>query len=628
MSDTYYDSELSAEEIEETLEAINGLISNSNNGKVLAIQNGKIIAKSASEWIEEPVLEPLSITQNGDYYPGIGVDGYNEVHVSVQSNLDALNVTENGDYYPTGSVEGFDEVHVNVEPTLETLEVTENGTYTPESGVDGWNEVTVSVSGGGGGGATKLYVYLSNEYQHGTVSCKFGSLDIQGDEIHNGKVFVLTSTGNYTITAKTPDESETHTETVTITELGGDVKKYIGRTLFLAYDNVPASILSSGYAPWNKNVSPDIAVQYPKQSGNRSITFNTIPIPASANKLFIDYYAESYSSYSWSQARCILTSSPAGAGEYGDQYVVKAINMATRPSSGTTIYPRGILEFDISDVTVDTYLNFHDYGALVSIYNVWYDSIKPDYQEKTVTGNGAYTPDEGYLALSKVTVAVPGGDLRSLTVTANGDYYPASELQAFNEVHVAVPGGLSSKVTLLDNDIIHNVFLGNSETYFNRSYSGKNTVGGIEALSNFQSDYVYHYKSGVNGDSYVRVNRNNNKVFQFLRKIPAQCQTLYLDMAADASGQAYPISTINLVDSLGITGFYSGNWSGQTLKSFTLTNDSVVDPTDGSIVIQRTSATVVPRQVIEIDLRAYNADLYLTFFACRAYLDFYGIWAE
>ena len=49
MANTYYDSQLTAEEIEEVLEAINGILSSANNGKVLAINNGKIEARSV-QW--------------------------------------------------------------------------------------------------------------------------------------------------------------------------------------------------------------------------------------------------------------------------------------------------------------------------------------------------------------------------------------------------------------------------------------------------------------------------------------------------------------------------------------------------------------------------------------------------
>ena len=71
----------------------------------------------------EPEIEPLTVTENGEYYAPVGVDGYNPVNVSV----------------PIPS------------PVLLALNIIENGTYTPPSGVDGYDVVTVNVSGGAAG---------------------------------------------------------------------------------------------------------------------------------------------------------------------------------------------------------------------------------------------------------------------------------------------------------------------------------------------------------------------------------------------------------------------------------------------------------------------------------------------
>ena len=131
MANTYYDSQLTAEEIEEVLEAINGILNPANNGKVLAISNGKFEARSVQWGGGEAVLEPLSVTANGDYTPEAGVDGFDEVHVAVPSSS----------------------------PTIQSLSVTQNGTYTAPSGVDGYSPVTVNVpSGGGGGIGNDVYV--------------------------------------------------------------------------------------------------------------------------------------------------------------------------------------------------------------------------------------------------------------------------------------------------------------------------------------------------------------------------------------------------------------------------------------------------------------------------------------
>lgn len=83
MANTYYDSELTAEEIEEVLEAISGILTSANNGKVLAISNGKIVARSVQWGGGSAVVQPLSVTQNGTYNPPSGVDGYSPVVVNV-----------------------------------------------------------------------------------------------------------------------------------------------------------------------------------------------------------------------------------------------------------------------------------------------------------------------------------------------------------------------------------------------------------------------------------------------------------------------------------------------------------------------------------------------------------------
>ena len=84
MANTYYDSQLTAAEIEAVLEAINGILTQANNGKVLAISNGKLEARSV-QWGGGggAVVQPLSVTQNGTYNPPSGVDGYAPVTVNV-----------------------------------------------------------------------------------------------------------------------------------------------------------------------------------------------------------------------------------------------------------------------------------------------------------------------------------------------------------------------------------------------------------------------------------------------------------------------------------------------------------------------------------------------------------------
>lgn len=175
MSNTYYDSQLTAAEIEAALEAIDNVIVPANNGKVLAVENGVIVAKDVSEYTDISVLVPKSIVANGNYNPATDdADGYSSVAVNVPNSYSASDEgkvvsngalvsqtsdtkTANGTYDTTLN----NEIVVNVqssEPTIQPLSVTQNGTYTAPSGVDGYSPVNVNVSGGGGGN-TLLYDY-------------------------------------------------------------------------------------------------------------------------------------------------------------------------------------------------------------------------------------------------------------------------------------------------------------------------------------------------------------------------------------------------------------------------------------------------------------------------------------
>ena len=83
MANTYYDSQLTAAEIEAALEAINGILIPANNGKVLAISNGKFEARSVQWGGGSGIIQPLNVQQNGTYSPPIGVDGFAPVVVDV-----------------------------------------------------------------------------------------------------------------------------------------------------------------------------------------------------------------------------------------------------------------------------------------------------------------------------------------------------------------------------------------------------------------------------------------------------------------------------------------------------------------------------------------------------------------
>ena len=180
MSNTYYDSQLTAAEIEAALEAIDGVITPANNGKVLAIENGGIVAKDVSEYTDVPVLVSKSISANGNYDPASDdADGYSSVVVNVPNSYAAgdegkvvsngalvaqtsATKTQNGTYDTTMNNEIVVDVQGGGSAVIEPLSVNQNGTYTAPSGVDGYSPVTVNVSGGGG---SKTLLYEFNQTQ-------------------------------------------------------------------------------------------------------------------------------------------------------------------------------------------------------------------------------------------------------------------------------------------------------------------------------------------------------------------------------------------------------------------------------------------------------------------------------
>lgn len=115
-------------------------------------ENGELIQFTQGEG--ESTLEPLEVTENGNYTPGEGVDGFNSVSVNVPdipAVVQPLEVTENGTYTAPDGVDGYSPISVNVsapEIKLQEKTITENGEYTADAGFDGLAKVLVEVAGG------------------------------------------------------------------------------------------------------------------------------------------------------------------------------------------------------------------------------------------------------------------------------------------------------------------------------------------------------------------------------------------------------------------------------------------------------------------------------------------------
>lgn len=94
-----------------------------------------------------PIIESLTVVENGTYEVSSGVDGFNPVVVSTHIPvIQSLSVYENGTYNAPSGVDGFNPVVVNTHaPVIQPLSVSENGTYEVPSGVDGYNPVSVNV---------------------------------------------------------------------------------------------------------------------------------------------------------------------------------------------------------------------------------------------------------------------------------------------------------------------------------------------------------------------------------------------------------------------------------------------------------------------------------------------------
>ena len=88
--------------------------------------------------IKTPVIDKLTVTENGKYTAPAEIDGYNEVDVNVQPNLTSINITANGQYTPTDT-DGFNEVNVAVEGVPTDAELTFGGNCSSRFATGAWD---------------------------------------------------------------------------------------------------------------------------------------------------------------------------------------------------------------------------------------------------------------------------------------------------------------------------------------------------------------------------------------------------------------------------------------------------------------------------------------------------------
>ena len=101
-----------------TVELVNDGDSISINGFISIDSNDVVHVYSLEHY---PTINPISISQNGEYTAPEGVDGYSPVQVNVVPTINPISISQNGEYTAPEGVDGYSPIQVNVVPEYQKI---------------------------------------------------------------------------------------------------------------------------------------------------------------------------------------------------------------------------------------------------------------------------------------------------------------------------------------------------------------------------------------------------------------------------------------------------------------------------------------------------------------------------